>query len=201
MMLQGHKNSGKRCPSFTSNAKCFTYKTFKSSPLLRVLPIICSQPEAAICVQESGGKCTMASLPSWPCGENSLRRTINWRTNMGFLDTPPIPDGNVFDIGSSGAGGIFWFYLFLFFCRAFRLRLVLFCLLFLHLYHVPRYILSNSGGMRYVWFPRGRIYKRKGKPKTERKTTPKTGLTFMISLGVTDYSYVCLSQATTLLFV
>lgn len=42
----------------------------------------------------------------------------------------------------------------------------------------PLYILSKSGEMRYVWFPRGRIYKRKGKPKTKRKTTPKTGSGF-----------------------
>ena len=63
MMLQGHKNSGKRCASFTSNVKLPAYKGLKSSPLLPVLPIIFSQPAAAICAQESGGKHTMALIP------------------------------------------------------------------------------------------------------------------------------------------
>jgi hypothetical protein len=47
----------------------------------------------------------------------------------------------------------------------------------------------------------GESIKEKENRKLREKQPRKQDRAFMISLGVTDYSYVCLSQATTLLFV
>jgi len=47
----------------------------------------------------------------------------------------------------------------------------------------------------------GESIREKENRKLREKQPRKQDRAFMISLGVTDYSYVCLSQATTLLFV